>query len=1167
MFLGSAFTNDGDVHVASALGMSANAGQVERKTGIPMRPNVTFFKSRVRTRVTVSLIATLAVALLLSLAFTAHALATFRVANVAGTVSTRQAAAHPTFGASFSRYGTSAEDLAGVKIQMPPGLVFNPASVAAPCNNTQFSDDACPASSVVGTARAVVAMDSFFLSRKTVYGTIYVVEPSPGSAATFGIVLRPSNMSKGFIRQQISMSSTNASVTATITGMLTHFGSTPITFASLSLTYNYRSGAQKSGGYFVLNSSSCATAAGSITATSTGGATSGNGFNYLPTGCQASVVETSFGVAYRPNDALRPAGPEFSFDLPTNDATIQASTIRSASVTLQPGAGIDSASLDGVTRCARSDLLAGACPSSSRVGLATATLPYFPPAWSGDVYLLEPDVDQLPIGIELKGARGMRIVLSGATSMAGSGGASAMRLTLAAMPSIPIERLGVSFDVLKVRLPNDCDPRSATAQAIGHSGATVSKSVPTQVENCLAPPDTSIASAPPSPTNDNTPSFSFSAAPAADTYECSVDGGPWLECNPDFVLLPGLPDGEHVLRVRAVNAAGADPTPAEYDFTIDTLPPDFTVAVEVIGSSLRVIIGGSSPEDAYDCRLDDGPWTPCSTGFVFVLVPDGSHVVCVRGTDPAGNSQTECVYVIWEPPPPLDPVIVAGPRGGLAITDRTPTFEFVGDEIPGFECSIDAGAWVGCASPYTLDPVTDGMHVFQVRDASYTSAVSPPAHFQVGDFAPSVAVTPSTYQAAAHPDLSVDLASPAGDVVSTEVALPDGMWLAPSAAVLCSESDVAGFTCGADSRVGSISIDAVDDLNQPFTMSGDVYAAEAPGGSHLGRLAFSISAQPGGSDMGRYAAIAEVDARRGTGLGPPDLSNPQGAKLSFTNLPSSTATNPGADGFTPVHIRSLTVELDGIGPAQTEAVVTNPSNCDPLIVLASSLDSEGASAMQQDDAQFVNCAAVPFDPSVHFSPSASAPGAGVAADFGASFPADNSSLKFVVFKMPVGLQTHFAGFGNTCPTADVLVSPPACDDATTRAGTIQVESPLFPQALTGPVYLEDNGGVFPALHAYISEPSLGVEWRLRSSYFPSNEPVSRLEVTMAVEQTNEPSTISDLPVSDLTMSLPGTSTNGPIFRLSTLCSKTTTFDAELHSWSGATVNRSTPVSFPPSCPN
>ena len=80
------------------------------------------------------------------------------------------------------------------------------------------------------------------------------------------------------------------------------------------------------------------------------------------------------------------------------------------------------------------------------------------------------------------------------------------------------------------------------------------------------------------PTNFNTRDsvqFGFSSTEAGSTFECRLDGAPFVACGSPHTLT-GLALGEHVFEVRAVDAAGnADPTPSQRKWkrVADIKPP------------------------------------------------------------------------------------------------------------------------------------------------------------------------------------------------------------------------------------------------------------------------------------------------------------------------------------------------------------------------------------------------------------------------------------------------------------------------------------------------------------------------------------------------------------------------------------------------------------------
>jgi subtilisin family serine protease len=87
------------------------------------------------------------------------------------------------------------------------------------------------------------------------------------------------------------------------------------------------------------------------------------------------------------------------------------------------------------------------------------------------------------------------------------------------------------------------------------------------------PPETTIDSGPDPVTTGTSAAFTFSADEAGSTFECSLDGAAFTACTSPREYT-GLSEGEHSLRVRAIDPAGnLDPTPAQHVWRVEAERP------------------------------------------------------------------------------------------------------------------------------------------------------------------------------------------------------------------------------------------------------------------------------------------------------------------------------------------------------------------------------------------------------------------------------------------------------------------------------------------------------------------------------------------------------------------------------------------------------------------
>jgi polysaccharide lyase-like protein/Big-like domain-containing protein len=155
----------------------------------------------------------------------------------------------------------------------------------------------------------------------------------------------------------------------------------------------------------------------------------------------------------------------------------------------------------------------------------------------------------------------------------------------------------------------------------------------------------------------------------------------------------------------------------------DTTPPETTITAGPSGtittSSASFSFSSSEAGSSFECRLDGGSWTSCSSPEAYSGLPDGAHSFAVQATDGAGNTDptpaSGSFTVDTSSPDTAAPetTITAGPSG--TITTSSASFSFSSSEAgSSFTCRLDAGAWGSCTSPKAYSGLSDGAHTFIV---------------------------------------------------------------------------------------------------------------------------------------------------------------------------------------------------------------------------------------------------------------------------------------------------------------------------------------------------------------------------------------------------------------------------------------------------------------------
>ncbi len=248
-------------------------------------------------------------------------------------------------------------------------------------------------------------------------------------------------------------------------------------------------------------------------------------------------------------------------------------------------------------------------------------------------------------------------------------------------------------------------------------------------------PNTAITSGPSATTTSTSASLGFSSSESGSTFQCKLDAGSWVGCT-SAKTYSGLSVGAHAFSVKATDTAGnTDPSPATDSWTVqtvtppaDTTAPDTTISSGPAGTttSTSASLGFSSSESdsTYQCSLDSGAWSDCSSPKSYSGLAVGSHAFSVKATDAAGNADASPATRSWTVAavtPPADTTapdtsITSGPSS--TTTSTTANFGFSATEAGStFQCKLDSGSWSACTSPKAYSGLAVASHSFSVKAA------------------------------------------------------------------------------------------------------------------------------------------------------------------------------------------------------------------------------------------------------------------------------------------------------------------------------------------------------------------------------------------------------------------------------------------------------------------
>src|SRR4051794_27595038 len=213
--------------------------------------------------------------------------------------------------------------------------------------------------------------------------------------------------------------------------------------------------------------------------------------------------------------------------------------------------------------------------------------------------------------------------------------------------------------------------RVTATDAAGNSSSTTV----TWTRDTVAPPAPAV-SAPGSPAQDRSPSFTVGDAEAGVTYLCTVSGPSSVSvttCGSTTTInLNGAADGTYTVTVIAVDAAGNRSSGTSALYVLDTTaPPSPTVSAPPALTASRTVtlsIDDAEPGVSLTCVLTapDGSVVltgtcPSDGAFDTTGYGDGTFRLVVTATDTAGNRSVATVSWVRDTTPPPAPDVSAPP--------------------------------------------------------------------------------------------------------------------------------------------------------------------------------------------------------------------------------------------------------------------------------------------------------------------------------------------------------------------------------------------------------------------------------------------------------------------------------------------------------------------------
>jgi hypothetical protein len=282
----------------------------------------------------------------------------------------------------------------------------------------------------------------------------------------------------------------------------------------------------------------------------------------------------------------------------------------------------------------------------------------------------------------------------------------------------------------------------------------------------------------PTAVSGDTVTFAFTESEAGATVECRMDTAAFGPCDSP-IDYAGLATGSHTFQARATDAVGNISAATSYTWLVNLTVPTVSITFPTVGgmysdSAFNVGCGTASTGDVCGSADDDvsvtavavslrristGLWwngtsfsattetflpATGTTDWSYAINPtvlaEGDFTLRVRASDGANLGYDARTFTVDRTAPATPalssaPPATSGPSTTFVFTDTDPT--------AAFECRIDGGSYIACASPKTYGGLATGSHTVNVRavDAAGNTSVATSTTWTVDATPPTTAMT------------------------------------------------------------------------------------------------------------------------------------------------------------------------------------------------------------------------------------------------------------------------------------------------------------------------------------------------------------------------------------------------------------------------------------------